>query len=42
MERTTNLSIFSHTFLIFEPCTTSENNLITHIENSEVVTTLHF
>ena len=41
MESTTTLSIFSHTFWIFEPCTTSEDNLIANIENAEVVTTLH-
>lgn len=42
MKGTTNLSMFSYNFLIFERCKTSQDNLIANIELSVVVTTLNF
>jgi len=42
MERTTNLIIFPHDLWIFEQCKKLEDNLITNIENSVVVTTIYF
>ena len=42
MKGTTNLSMFSYNFLIFERCKTSQDNLIANIELSVVVTTLIF